>query len=175
MLKNIPYHGLVVRIILTLIFYLFLKKMENLPLINKYLYLILFVFLIFLDVMDFFYVIDFESIINPVKLMKNIKDNIADNKYYQIYDKIIDVLSYSLLLIFDIDNTLKFLILYRLIGVLIYLFTLNGKSLIIFFDFVKEYLLYVSVLGNNYNYLILFLLPKILLEYYFYYSRKLNN
>lgn len=174
MINNIVYHGLVIRVVLTLLFYLFLRKMENIPLINKYLYLILFVVLILLDIMECFYVIDIKSILNPINLINNIKHNIVDNKSYQVYDKIIDVLSYCLLLTFDIDNTLKFLILYRLIGVLIYLFTSNGKSLVVFFDFVKEYLLYIFIFGNNYNYIILFLLPKILLEYYFYYSRKIN-
>ena len=173
MLEDKIYHGLVLRIILTLIFYLFLKKMEHVPIINKYLYLILFIFLLFLDCLDnlCYYNIDFLIDVKNILTKKKLGTNIS----YQKYDKVIDIFSYLLLFIFEIDNYLKFLILYRLIGVILYIQTHNGKALIIFFDFVKEYLLYISIFGNNYKYLLIFILKKIILEYYFFYSKIVNN
>lgn len=163
MLEDKIYHGFVLRIILTLIFYLFLKKMEHVPIINKYLYLILFIFLLFLDCLDniYYYNIDFLIDVKNILVPKKIGSIVSQKN-----DKVIDIFSYILLFLFDIDNYLKFFILYRLIGVILYIQTHNRRELVIFFDFVKEYLLYISIFGNNYKYLLIFILAKIIFEYY---------
>ena len=169
--KKINY-GFVNRIILTIIFFIFLKKMENITIIQKYLYLILFIFLLFLDCLDILYeVYSIKSIFN-LKLLVNLNNQINSNEYYKINDKIIDILSYLLLFLFDIDNYLKFFIIYRLVGIIIFIYTKNEKVLFIFFDFVKEYLFYVFILGKNYNYILYFLIAKIILEIYLYNIKK---
>lgn len=167
------YHGFVIRIILTLIFFIFLKKLEKIPIIAKYLYLLLFVGLTFLDIMDISYLVNVNNIFNLPKLLEKSNTN---NKYYQIPDKIIDILSYIILiLIFYVDNNLIFLVLYRFIGVLLYYKTNDKKFLVIFFDFVKEYLLYLFVFGNNFSYLYIFVVAKIIFEYGLYLRTKVKN
>ena len=160
MLEDKMYQGFILRIIITLIFYLFLKKMENTPIINKYLYLILFIFLIFLDLLDGLYHYNINFFIDVKNKIKDILNN-PNTLSYQKYDKVIDIFSYILLFIFD-----------RLIGVILYIQTYNGKVLIIFFDFVKEYLLYISIFGNNYKYLLIFILAKIIFEFKLFYIKK---
>lgn len=153
------------RIIATFIFFIFLKKMENIPFIQKYLYLLIFIGLLALDSIDTFYLLN----INNVHNFDIILHKLYKIKYYQINDKIIDIFTYLLLIsLFPSDNILKFFVLYRLIGVLLYLKTKNNYSLVIFFDFIKEYLLYLFIFGHNYIYLTLFLILKIILEFYLY-------
>ena len=63
--------------------------------------------------------------------------------HYQKYDKIVDIFSYILLLfIYYDDKLLLYFIIYRLIGVILFSLTKKSIYLIIFFDFIKEYLLY---------------------------------
>ena len=153
------------RIIATFIFFIFLKKMENIPFIQKYLYLLIFIGLLVLDSIDTFYLLN----INNVHNFDIILHKLYKIKYYQINDKVIDTFTYLLLIsLFPSDNILKFFVLYRLIGVLLYLKTKNNYSLVIFFDFIKEYLLYLFIFGHNYIYLTLFLILKIILEFYLY-------
>ena len=118
-----------------------------------------------LDSIDTFYLLN----INNVHNFDIILHKLYKIKYYQINDKIIDTFTYLLLIsLFPSDNILKFFVLYRLIGVLLYLKTKNNYSLVIFFDFIKEYLLYLFIFGHNYIYLTLFLILKIILEFYLY-------
>ena len=139
--------------------------MENIPFIQKYLYLLIFIGLLVLDSIDTFYLLN----INNVHNFDIILHKLYKIKYYQINDKIIDTFTYLLLIsLFPSDNILKFFVLYRLIGVLLYLKTKNNYSLVIFFDFIKEYLLYLFIFGHNYIYLTLFLILKIILEFYLY-------
>lgn len=162
--KNI-YYGFLSRIIATLIFFIFLKKMEHIPFIQKYLYLLIFIGFIVLDTIDTFYLLN----IHNIYTFDTILHNLYKIKYYQINDKIIDIFTYLLLIgLFPSDNILKFLVLFRLIGILLYLKTKNNYSLVIFFDFVKEYLLYLFIFNHNYNFLPLFLILKIILEFYLY-------
>ena len=161
--KNI-YYGFMSRIIATFIFFIFLKKMENIPFIQKYLYLLIFIGLLALDSIDTFYLLN----INNVHNFDIILHKLYKIKYYQINDKIIDTFTYLLLIsLFPSDNILKFFVLYRLIGVLLYLKTNNNYSLVIFFDFIKEYLLYLFIFGNNYTYIPILMVCKIGFEYYF--------
>tara|TARA_B100001175_G_C19316340_1_gene545534 strand:+ start:67 stop:597 length:531 start_codon:yes stop_codon:yes gene_type:complete len=168
--KNI-YYGFVSRIITTLIFFIFLKKMENIPFIHRYIYLIIFIGLLALDSIDTFYLLNINNIYN----FDTILHKLYKIKYYQINDKIIDIFTYLLLIsLFPSDNILKFLVLFRLIGILLYLKTKNNYSLVIFFDFIKEYLLYLFIFGHNYNYLPLFFILKIIFEFYLY-TKKIYN
>lgn len=86
---------------------------------------------------------------------------------YQIKDKLVDVISYILLLFFyEFDEYIKYFIYYRLVGVLLYITTQNSAWLIIFFDFVKEYMIYRYVFGDNNRYLGISIIGKIIFEIY---------
>ena len=91
--KNI-YYGFVSRIITTLIFFIFLKKMENIPFIHRYIYLIIFIGLLALDSIDTFYLLNINNIYN----FDTILHKLYKIKYYQINDKIIDIFTYLLLI-----------------------------------------------------------------------------
>jgi hypothetical protein len=87
---------------------------------------------------------------------------------YQIKDKIVDVLSYLILLFFyESDDYLKFFVFYRLIGVILYTLTKNSDWLIIFVDMVKEYMIYKYIFGKNDSYLPILIFGKVLFEIYF--------
>lgn len=170
-IKNNIIHGFVIRIILTIIFIIFLQKMKNVPIINQYFYLLLFIGLLVLDCMDNFYFYKINDIFKLNEFRIKTFEH-SSKKIYQVNDKIIDILTYILLFLFDIDNSLKFFILYRLIGVLLYIYFKDPRYLIIFFDFVKEYMLYVFIFKKNTNYLLISIVLKIYFEYFLYYYRK---
>lgn len=87
-----------------------------------------------------------------------------------------DSISYLLLfLFFKLNNILLFFIIYRIIGVILFLITKDSRCFIIFFDFVKEYLLYLFIFGNNNLYLPIFILCKICFEYYYHIIHNKNN
>ena len=89
---------------------------------------------------------------------------------YQYRDKLCDVLSYVLVFaLFKLDKTILFFILYRIIGVLLFTFTKNTIWLILFFDFVKEMMVYLY-LFDTYAYLPFFMLLKICFEYYWHHK-----
>ena len=79
--------------------------------------------------------------------------------FYQMRDKICDVISYMLtycflyMHCFQVDNILGFLILYRFIGVVLFSVTENRFWLVLFFDFVKEYLIYLYIFKKDVKYL----------------------
>jgi hypothetical protein len=86
---------------------------------------------------------------------------------YQFNDKLCDVISYWLLFsFFKVDDALLFFTFYRSIGVLLFYLTRDNRWLILFFDFVKEYLLYSFIFGRDYRYLPFFIILKIYFEYY---------
>jgi hypothetical protein len=129
----------------------------NNKIIKKYIYLILFLLLILLDYVD-----------NIFKCFYKNTDNCTKTFHYQLQDKICDSVSYLFLcLFFKFDGLLLFFILYRLIGILLFYFTKNSKWFILYFDFAKEYLLYLFIFGKNYTFLPLFILCKIYFEYYY--------
>lgn len=93
---------------------------------------------------------------------------------YQMKDKAVDVISYIMLLYFyDFDKYLKYFVIYRLIGVTMYILTRNSDWLIIFFDFVKEYMIYRYIFGENNNYLLVSMIGKILFEIF--YHKNING
>jgi hypothetical protein len=136
----------------------------NITFVNNYLYLLLPILLTVLDNIDGIF-----TLFN--------KHNGCKKKYqYQITDKICDSISYLLLfLFFKLDTILLLFVIYRIIGVVLFYFTKNSSWLILFFDFAKEYLLYLFIFGNNYTYLPIFILLKIGFEYYHHTITNPNN
>lgn len=99
-------------------------------------------------------------------LMQN--KNCTKTYDYQTKDKIVDVISYLMLLYFyETDEYLKYFIIYRLIGVKLYVLTRNSDWLIVFVDVVKEYMIYKYIFEENNNYLPFLILGKVLFEIYF--------
>jgi hypothetical protein len=142
-------YGMVTRIILTIVSFTMLYNYKHI--LGKNIYLILPILLLVLDKFD------------NVSIC-------TDTFYYQINDKIVDLLSYLLVLtIIPLHTTngiiIAILIIYRLIGVLLFGITKVSISIIIFFDFVKEYLLYFYLFRDNFTYLTVFVIAKFLMEY----------
>ena len=93
-----------------------------------------------------------------------------DTLYYNIVDKCFDTLSYILAyFVFRLNNIFLYFLLYRMIGIGIYIYTLNSRWLILFFDFMKEYLVYFFLAKNNLSYMWFFVLLKIIFEKYLHY------
>jgi hypothetical protein len=89
----------------------------------------------------------------------------AHTFFYQGKDKLIDLLSYiAAWKLFIPDSTLLYFILWRSIGVILFSFTRQSIWLVIFFDFVKEYMLY-SYFFTSFTYLPIAILLKIGFEY----------
>jgi len=158
--KNIR-NGIIFRYIITLVLFYILSIYNNNNIIHNYFYLIAPVMLTVLDSAD--------SIFNfSCKRNQCTKNQCSKTFYYQYLDKICDSVSYLLLfLFFRLDNVVLYFILYRIVGVLLFSLTKNSVWLILFFDFVKEFLLYIFIFKNNYTYLPIFVLGKIAFEYYF--------
>lgn len=151
--------SMIIRIILTIISIFLLSKIR-IPLVNKNLYLILPILLTILDETDN---------INTFNLKyKGILNGCTKTFDYQIKDKYVDVLSYLYTnYIFESDDIIYKLSIYRLIGVILFGISGLSKYLIIFFDFVKEYMLYKYIFADNYTYLPIAIIFKIIFEYYF--------
>jgi hypothetical protein len=151
--------GMIIRLFLTFISFTILYNYKSL--LGKNIYLILPILLLLLDKCD----------------------NISictQTFYYQINDKVVDLFSY-LLLFFIIPlntingNIIQILIIYRLVGVILFGLTRISIPLIIFFDFVKEYLLYFYLFGNNFTYLFIFIIIKIIMEFIQHYIINKND
>ena len=64
---------------------------------------------------------------------------------YHSQDKICDLMTYAFLyVLFPNDKNVLYLILYRVVGVILFISKRDATWLIPFFDFVKEYLVYVT-------------------------------
>ena len=149
--KGLMLRYLATFISLPLVFFLFRKKM-----LNRYLFLILPILLTLLDFLDGVFAYYY----------KDKKDNCVNTVYYQTYDKICDSASYvwtylMFLYFLNGDSWLLFFVVYRIIGVSLFTLTKNGTWYVIFFDFVKEYLLYRFVFGKSFKYIPIFILYKI--------------
>jgi hypothetical protein len=156
--------GIISRYILTIIIiYILSRTIGN----NKYIYLILPIILTLLDFVDTIFFYDFT---------KFKKEKCSKLFYYQYNDKVSDLISYLLIFIcFKIDYIFLFFILYRVIGVILFYITKDSKWLIIFFDFAKEYLIYLFIFGKNYLCIPYFIILKICFEYYCHTKYNLNN
>ena len=156
--KKLIKYGFILRYILTIITYYVLYYYTD----SSNIYLILPICLTLLESADVIF----------TKYDQNKNFNIfyhskcVDEYYYLINDKICDLMSYLLLLFFfDLDYMYICFILYRMIGVTLLYFTKDIRWLMLFFDFVKEYLLYLHIFANNMFYMPIFIICKIIYEY----------
>ena len=162
---NLVKNGFLIRILLTII---------SLPLIDrnfKYLLIIIPIILGILDGLDNVF-INYEIVKRKYNFIFNSGSNCTIiNRYYHLTDKILDILSYIIFYIYFYDKLkdklLEFFIIYRLIGIINYIITGNKNNIIIFFDFVKEYMIYKFFFKNNYYLLIILIICKIYFEYWF--------
>jgi len=148
--EKIVINSMIFRFTITVITFIILYKISDDDYIQKQLYLILPILLHLFDILD--------------TRIYNIR--CCEHWIYQKLDKITDILSY-ILLIFMIknDKLLHLFILYRLLGVILFVKTKNSYYLVIFFDFIKEYLIYKYIFGNNYTFIYICIVFKIIFEY----------
>jgi len=145
--------GAVLRCVTTVGTFLFLSFHKF---VKKYKYILLPIVLTLLDEVD------------SIPLVFNLKSFYTFE--YRYIDKIIDVLSYVFAFaMFKLDNLVLFFILYRMIGVLLFTFTKKSIWVIVFFDFVKEMMLYLYVF-DTYAYLPFFIFLKVCFEYYWHHN-----
>ena len=159
--------GFFLRVLVTCILLLSIDYLDK---DKKYLLLLLVFKIIILDSID--------SV--PTLLYKGNKDSCwnpcTQLFYYQKWDKIVDLFSYLLLYIaLDYDIYLLILIIWRIIGISLFAHSKNRGWLVPFFDFIKEYLLYLYFFGNNFKYIPIFFIAKIFFEYYFHVYRFKHN
>jgi hypothetical protein len=158
--------NMIVRVFLFFLFLLILFKYSDNKIIHKYLLLILVVGLFISDKSDTFFPIFFDPLFTNEKPKYN---NCLYTDFYTIKDKIADLASYVLvfLIFFKNDYLLLVFILYRAVGIILYLLTSNTIWFIPFFDFIKEYLLYNYLFKTN-KYIFVFIILKIIYEYFNY-------
>jgi len=157
---------LLITIILFILFYYYFPKN------NKYFLLLLVLLLAIFDLFDNIFLLSNYDYTCSCCATYN----------YQIIDKINDLISYLIVLLLLYANSLhfssfnynilKYFIIYRFIGVILFGLTKVSIWLIIFFDFIKEYILYYHFFGNNFQYIYFFILAKLFFEYFFH--TKLN-
>ena len=158
--------NMIVRVFLFFLFLLILSKYSDNKIIHKYLLIILIVSLFVSDIAD----TTFPNFINSLFTNEKPKyNNCLYTDFYIIKDKIVDLVSYILvfLIFFKTDYLLLSFILYRAVGIVLYLLTNNTNWFILFFDFIKEYLLYNYLFKTN-KYIIIFIILKINYEYFSY-------
>jgi len=158
--KKLIKYGILLRYILTIVTYYVLYYYID----SNNIYLILPICLTLLDEVDnIFTKYDQDKDLN---IFKNSTNKCNEEFYYVINDKICDLVSYLLLLFFfDLDYMYICFILYRMIGVTLLYFTKDIRWLMLFFDFIKEYLLYLHIFANNMFYMPIFIICKIIYEY----------
>ena len=129
----------------------------------KHLYLILPIVLTILDLGDNLWTIFYK------------KNNCVHTLNYQVKDKIVDTVSYIGAYYFlGLNNPLLlFFIIARTIGSILYTFTGNPFYIVIFADFVKEYMLYIYFIGNDKTYLLPCIILKMMFEYKQHIKRRL--
>jgi hypothetical protein len=117
--------------------------------------IVLYFALLILDLVDSF----------PPETIHNIP--IGIHWEYQMWDKIVDTLSYWYTLACysnQLDETFKYALYYRTIGVILFLKTRKSIWLILFFDVVKEILVYRYLFENNNKYLFVVVILGIVFE-----------
>jgi len=164
--------GIILRILVTILILPLLNPIKN----SYYFLLIIPIILTILDSLDTFFITYEIYKKTNIPFLKRPNCTIKYKKY-QISDKINDILSYIIFYIYfyDIlkDKLLEFFIFYRLIGVINFVMTGNKNNIIIFFDFVKEYILYKFIFNKIQPILFVFIIFKIIFEYIFH--KKWNN
>lgn len=160
--------GFILRLIATIIVLFYLKYYESEN--SKNMIILIVVKLVLLDLIHgiptLFYREKNSSCWNPCTYFNT----------YQIPDKIIDLLTYFMVyILFDYDPYLLILIVWRFFGVYMFANSQKREWLIPFFDFVKEYLIYLFFFGYNFKYIWVFFCFKIAIEYYQHHYRLLHN
>ena len=158
--------NMIVRVFSFFLFLLILFKYSNNKVIHKYLLIILITALFISDKSDTIFPIFFAPLFTNEKPKYN---SCLHTDIYTIKDKIADLVSYILvfLIFFRTDYLLLAFILYRAVGIILYLLTSNTNWFILFFDFIKEYLLYNYLFKTN-KYIFVFIILKIIFEYFNY-------
>ena len=155
---------IMIRFIVTLIIFYLISK-NKIKWIKNNLLIILAFILLLLDCVDGFLI---KHVYKIRKCSKSFN--------YQSSDKILDIFTYSLLLfVLPNDSVLKFFILFRFIGTVLFYVNRNSVWLIYFFDFVKEYLVYLYLFGKNSSVLYFLILFKIMFEFYFHTFHNKNH
>jgi hypothetical protein len=152
-------NSMLVRIGLTLFSMFLLYTQKNTNIIGNNLYILLPVLLSFLDTTD--------NLFTRSLKYKGSFNGCTKTFDYQSKDKIVDVLSYFLSFGLFGDTNVLLLSIFRAIGIALFYFTKTSYWLIFFFDFVKEYMFYVYLFKDNFKYLPLAIIAKIVFEYYF--------
>ena len=149
----------ILRIIITIISVYFLSISSNISFINNNLLLILPIVLILLDKLDN---------IETYYSYSTGNSNCSTTFDYQIKDKVVDLFSYFLIyILFPLDINVLYLILFRSIGVLLFYLTKSSYWLVVFFDFIKEYFIYIYIFKEDFTYIPFAMVSKILFEYIF--------
>ena len=158
--ENFVDYGLFLRYALSVLTIFVLSKTMHNPFVRKHILLILPVVLTVLDGID--------NIFTNLKGIRYCNRRI----YYHFYDKVADSLSYLLVLsLFRLDSNILYFALYRIIGVILVRLTKNMNWLILFFDFVKEYMVYLFFFKGNNAYLPILMFAKICFEFLIHYVR----
>ena len=175
--KNIIKTGIILRYTITILLFIYIYIRFN-GFVKKNIYFILPIALTLLDFSDniILWIYRLLQSLHYSKYNENY-DKCSYHFYYQYLDKICDSLSYLLTflllcLYFKPDFILLFFIFYRIIGVILFCTTNNSTWLVAFFDFIKEYLLYLFIFNKNYSYIPICIFLKICFEFYIH---KINN
>jgi hypothetical protein len=184
--RELTNYGIIFRIFATIILFFILYSRVNggNKFCNKYFLVILAVLLFILDNFDLFpdlyyyyykpnskesrciYELSPEN--KKVNNVNGKKDR--DQLYYNIIDKCVDTLTYIVAyFVFNLNSIFLYFLLYRIVGIILYVFTFNSRWLIVFFDFMKEYLIYFFLVKNDLSYIWIFIILKINFELYLHY------
>lgn len=155
--------GMLVRFFVTIFLIIYVKKYYY---ESEYILLILVGKLLITDGLDSIFTLFYKG------NLKGCWNPCTGLHYYQSMDKILDLVSYILIyFLLDCNPIIGFFILWRFFGVILFNITKNRIWLVIFFDFIKEYLLYRHFVGKKNTYLPFLIIGKIGFEYYFHIYR----
>lgn len=157
-------YGFILRIVLTIVSFEWLKQMSN----KGDILLILPILLTVLDILDGVFVTYRLWQEDETKIFSTTNCARLSN-HYQTIDKLVDIVSYIYAYVYfhDIikDTLLQSFILYRFIGVILFMVSAQKRFLIVFFDFVKEYMIYKYLSMDNNYVLLACVILKIVFEY----------
>ena len=154
--KTLVDNGMFLRYAVTILtIFVVYKTMLHNPFVRKYILLILPFALSVLDIVDHVYIV-----------LRGVKKYCNRRFYYQYTDKFCDSISYLLVCsFFELDPKVMYFALYRIVGVVLFRITKNSFWLILFFDFVKEYMVYFFLFNKNNAYLPILMFGKMCFEY----------
>ena len=184
--RELTNYGIIFRIIVTVITFIILFSLTKggNKFCNKYFLVILAVLLLLLDYFDLFpdlYYYYYKPNSSEAKCVYELSVEAKSNNYnhgkknydtlyYNIIDKCVDTLTYIIAyFVFNLNSIFLYFLLYRIVGIILYAFTFNSRWLILFFDFMKEYLIYFFLAKNDLSYIWLFIILKINFELYLHY------